>query len=99
MIVHEDDVLPGFRRARVEVLIIEQQRRRLRRKTEDGVGIGVLDDVAVDDNNSPQVDILCLGLVDAVAVQFSVPLVARSFGFEKAAFIHRTFEDRRTVGA
>ena len=97
MAIHEYDVLAGLRGALVEFFVIEQEGSRLRWKTKHGIGMSVLNDVAVNDNDATEIDGLRLSFIDFMAVEFRIPLVTGALGLEEAVLVHGTFENCSTV--
>ena len=78
----------------MELLIIEQQRRGLRRKAEDHVR--ALNDDSVRYEFEEHVG--RAGLIDAMSVEFSIPFVTRALGRKHADSIRGAFEHGRAVG-
>jgi hypothetical protein len=99
VIVHEHNVLAGFGRARMKLVIVEQQRRGHWWKLQlDGpvclprLATGLA-------SASGELRVAGEGFVHAASVQRRVPLVTRSFLFESPDSVSRTVKDWRAIRA
>src|SRR3954468_23846992 len=87
--VHKGNILAGFRRTRVKLVVIEKKRSGSRRKRQDEVC-----------NSGGRIPLfqkkegaVCSGFIDAMPIQLRIPFVTRSLGGEPTRFIDRALED------
>ena len=95
VVIHENDVLSGFWRTRMEVLIIEQQRRGDRRELQLDRSIGLARSLGAHLNDN-ELQVPRSGFVHAMPIQLRVPLVAGTFGGKAPDRIGGAFEHTGT---
>jgi hypothetical protein len=93
MPVHEGNVLPELRRTWVELVVIQEERRRSRRECQDEVR----DTGGRIPLFQQKERVVCARFIDAMPVQLRIPFVTRSFRGEPPLFIRQALEDRRAV--
>src|SRR5262249_32120343 len=99
MTIHENHILAGLRRTGMEVLIVQQERSCFRREPEDEIRIGVFQHIPVDNDDFDDLEIFGSSFVDAMSVQFGVPLIAGTLRSIESETILWTLEDGRTISA
>src|SRR5690242_7025599 len=93
MAIHIDDILTGFRQARMEVLIIEQEWSRFGWKTKDHIRALGRRAIFLPDH----VYMRRFRLVNSSAIQLRIPFITRTLQPEEIHVIFRTFEHRGGV--